>query len=81
MIVRLIVFIAIFFTGLWLYRKFVAFKASQSAKKEQSDEKAPEENMVRCEKCQVFVPLSHAVLDDNKRPFCSKEHLDDFNTQ
>ncbi|MDB4838115.1 PP0621 family protein, partial [Marinomonas sp.] len=78
MIVRLIVFIALFFIGWWLYRKFVLFKETQSQKDQQSVKKESDENMVRCEKCQVFVPHSHAIFDDEKRPFCCKEHLDEF---
>jgi len=85
MIVRLIVFIAIFFIGWWLYRRFVAFKGSQSptqAKKPASSEKdEPQESMVRCEECQTFTPRSHAIHDQDARAFCCAEHLKAFNQQ
>ncbi|MBJ7539102.1 PP0621 family protein [Marinomonas transparens] len=83
MIVRLIVFIAIFFIGWWLYRQFLAFK---KAKKPIEDKKADssaksdaQETMVRCEECQTLTPRSHAIHDQDARPFCSAEHLKAFN--
>ncbi|BDX03369.1 hypothetical protein MACH16_21170 [Marinomonas pontica] len=83
MIVRLIVFVAIFFIGWWLYRQFIAFKRSQSpaeAKKQDSTKQHEnQENMVRCEECKTFTPRSHAIHDQEARPFCSAEHLKAFN--
>ena len=83
MIVRLIVFIAIFFIGWWLYRRFVAFKGSQSPTKAKTQESSKkdesQESMVRCEECQTFTPRSHAIHDQDARPFCSAEHLKVFN--
>ncbi|UTV98301.1 hypothetical protein KDW99_13630 [Marinomonas rhizomae] len=83
MIVRLIVFVAIFFIGWWLYRQFVAFKRSQSpakAKKQDSTKKdESQESMVRCEECKTFMPRSHAIHDQEARAFCSAEHLKAFN--
>jgi uncharacterized protein len=83
MIVRLIVFIAIFFIGWWLYRQFTMFKGKQSPtnqeKSEDSNKKETQESMVRCTECQTFVPQSHAIHDQDARPFCSTEHLKAFN--
>ncbi|RBP77923.1 hypothetical protein EBI01_19810 [Marinomonas rhizomae] len=83
MIVRLIVFVAIFFIGWWLYRQFVVFKRGQSPaenKKQDSAKKdKPQESMVRCEECQTFMPRSHAIHDQDARAFCSAEHLKAFN--
>jgi uncharacterized protein len=83
MIVRLIVFIAIFFIGWWLYRQFVVFKKGQSptkSKKQATDEKeASQESMVRCEECKTFTPRSHAIYDQEARAFCCTEHLRAFN--
>ncbi|MCB5161346.1 PP0621 family protein [Marinomonas algarum] len=88
MIVRLIVFVAIFSIGWWLYRQFVAFKHSQApAKKSQSQtgnaktKPDQQEPMVRCEHCGTFVPRSHAVHDQEARAFCSNEHLKAFHSQ
>ena len=82
MIVRLIVFIAIFFMGWWLYRQFMLFKHGQSPtknKKHSTDEKDnTQESMVRCEECKTFTPKSHAVYDTEKRAFCCQEHLESF---
>ncbi|ETI62382.1 PP0621 family protein [Marinomonas profundimaris] len=83
MIVRLIVFVAIFFIGWWLYRQFVLFKGSKSPEKAQKTDSAKkdesQESMVRCEECQTFTPRSHAIHDQDARPFCSAEHLKAFN--
>ena len=83
MIVRLIVFVAIFFIGWWLYRQFVAFKRSQSPeevkKKASSKKDEAQESMVRCAECKTFTPRSHAIHDQEARPFCSAEHLKIFN--
>lgn len=83
MIVRLIVFIAIFFIGWWLYRQFIMFKSKQSpVKSEKAESSAKEdaqESMVRCEKCKTFMPRSHAIHDQDARPFCSADHLKDYN--
>jgi len=83
MIVRLIVFVAIFFIGWWLYRQFVLFKHNQSSAKVQKQDSAqknePQENMVRCEECKTFIPRSHAIHDQEARPFCCEEHLKAFN--
>ena len=83
MIVRLIVFIAIFFIAWWLYRKFITFKGGQSPTKSEkaksSKKEEAQESMVRCTECQTFTPRSHAIHDQDARPFCSEEHLKDFN--
>ena len=86
MIVRLIVFIAFFAIGWWLYRQFIMFKSRQSSatpeKKEKtkaSKEEDKQESMVRCEQCQTFIPRSHAIHDQDARAFCSAEHLKAFN--
>ncbi|BFM48959.1 PP0621 family protein [Marinomonas sp. THO17] len=83
MIVRLIVFITIFFIGWWLYRQFVVFKGqkttSNTKKTKQKGTQAEQENMVRCLQCKTYVPLSHAIHDEQARPFCSAEHLKEFN--
>ena len=83
MIVRLIVFIAIFFIGWWLYRQFVVFKgqktSSKSKNNKQKDTQAEQESMVRCLECKTYVPRSHAIHDEQARPFCSAEHLKAFN--
>lgn len=85
MIVRLIVFIAIFFIVRWLYRQFVAFKKEQSSNKPLNTSKSKKddnlESMVRCEACRTFTPKSHAVYDPTGRAFCCKDHLDTFNTE
>lgn len=83
MIVRLIVFVAIFFIGWWLYRQFVLFKGGKSPEKAKKTDSAKkdesQESMVRCEECQTFTPRSHAIHDQDARPFCSAEHLKAFN--
>ena len=83
MIVRLIVFVAIFFIGWWLYRQFIIFKRGQSPQgtktKDSSKKDESQESMVRCEECQTFTPRSHAIHDQEARPFCSAEHLKAFN--
>lgn len=85
MIVRLIVFVAIFSIGWWLYRQFVAFKRSQApskSHKQDADKKNhTQESMVRCEQCHTFVPRSHAIHDQEARAFCCAEHLKEFNQQ
>lgn len=82
MIVRLIVFIAIFAIGWWLYRQVVAFQRAKLSNKPHSDTKTAEqdnqENMVRCTKCGIHVPQSHAIHDQDANAFCSKEHLQAF---
>ncbi|WP_137169930.1 PP0621 family protein [Marinomonas sp. FW-1] len=83
MIVRLIVFVAIFFIGWWLYRQFIIFKQGQSQQgsknKGPSKKEASQESMVRCAECQTFTPRSHAIHDQEARAFCSAEHLKAFN--
>ena len=85
MIVRLIVFIAIFFIGWWLYRQFVNAKTNNapSTQKKSSGKakKDDQENMVRCTQCQAFTPISHAVHDQDAKPFCCAEHLKDYHKQ
>ncbi|MEL0637069.1 PP0621 family protein [Marinomonas sp. TI.3.20] len=82
MIVRLIVFIAIFVIGWWLYRQVLAFQRTKNPSKSHSPSKTTEkdaqENMVRCEQCKIHVPRSHAIHDQEANAFCSKEHLQAF---
>ncbi|GAB3484610.1 PP0621 family protein [Marinomonas epiphytica] len=75
MIVRLIVFIAIFFIGWWLYRQFTLFKQAKIDKQAKQTQNT-QENMVRCYVCQAYTPSSHAIKDDEGRTFCSQAHLD-----
>lgn len=83
MIVRLIVFIAIFLIGWWIYRQFIAFKKAKAPSKQNQQDKASskkdqDETMVRCEQCKTFTPRSHAIHDQDANAFCSKEHLQLF---
>lgn len=83
MIVRLIVFIAIFAIGWWLYRQILAFKQTQQnpSSKNSPDSSAKgdqQEPMVRCAECKTYVPRSHALHDQDANAFCSKEHLQAF---
>lgn len=83
MMLRLIVFVAIFFIGWWLYRQWVAFKQTKAPTKNQKQDSntkdQSQESMVRCEECKTFVPRSHAIHDQEARPFCSADHLKTFN--
>ncbi|TYL47579.1 PP0621 family protein [Marinomonas sp. IMCC 4694] len=83
MMVRLIVFVAIFFIGWWLYRQFVRFTGRKSPEKAQNTESTQkdesQERMVRCLECKTFMPRSHAIHDQEARAFCSAEHLKAFN--
>ena len=83
MIVRLIVFVAIFFIGWWLYRQFIAFKRSQSPAEAQKQDSTNQlwnpQNMVRCEESQTFTPRSHALHDKEPRPFSRHAHFKTFN--
>lgn len=82
MIVRLIVFIAIFFIGWWLYRQFRANQASNASladkKPTHKTSNEEQESMVRCTQCQAYTPVSHAIHDQQAQPFCSAEHLQEF---
>ncbi|MFI8620293.1 MULTISPECIES: PP0621 family protein [unclassified Marinomonas] len=82
MIVRLIVFIAIFAIGWWLYRQVLAFQRAKLSNKPDSPanttKQENQESMVRCEQCKTHVPKSHAIHDQDANSFCSKEHLQAF---
>jgi len=83
MIVRLIVFVAIFFIGWWLYRQFVILKGKKApTKHKKSSSESPsaeQESMVQCRQCQTYIPRSHAIHDQEARAFCCAEHLKAFN--
>ncbi|MBJ7553709.1 PP0621 family protein [Marinomonas spartinae] len=85
MIVRLIVFIAIFLIGWWIYRQFIAFNRAKATSNMNRPKKGQttndEEPMVRCEQCRTYVPRSHAVHDQEAHAFCTKEHLQLFHKQ
>ncbi|REG84286.1 PP0621 family protein [Marinomonas pollencensis] len=85
MIVRLIVFIAIFAIGWWLYRQVVAFQRTKLSNKPDSAannaQPKNQENMVRCKQCNIHIPKSHAIHDQDANAFCSKEHLQAFHKE
>ncbi|MGO3344929.1 MAG: PP0621 family protein [Marinomonas sp.] len=83
MIVRLIVFIAIFAIGWWLYRQVLGFQRAKPSNKSNSPSNnsgkdAQQESMVRCAQCKINLPRSHAIHDQDANAFCSKEHLQAF---
>ena len=75
MIVRLIVFILIFFLLWWLFRRIralVSQRSEQVSKKESNTTK--DEEMVSCKVCGVYTPKSHAIKGSHGQFYCSKEH-------
>lgn len=75
MIVRLIVFILIFFLLWWLFRSIRALinQRSEQVSRKENPQKHDEE-MISCKVCGVYTPRSHAIKGQDNYFYCSKEH-------
>ncbi|TDO98749.1 PP0621 family protein [Marinomonas balearica] len=78
MIVRLILFLLIFFIGWTIYRQINRYLNQQKVKNAKSSQSKPGENMTPCAKCGIYVPESDLIKDAKGNLFCSQEHLSQF---
>ncbi|EAQ65413.1 hypothetical protein MED121_22117 [Marinomonas sp. MED121] len=74
MIIRLIVFIVIFFLLWWLYRNIRALINKRSEQVNKTENKESHEEMISCKVCGVYTPKSHAIKGKNNHFYCSEEH-------
>lgn len=66
--IRLIVIALIIYLSLKIFKRWAANK------KNQTQQKTLEKDMVRCEICQLHVPENEA-LQQNGKYYCSQKHL------
>lgn len=75
LIVRLVVFILVFWAGWRLWQYWQGFQ-NQGVEDQQSQD--GHESMVPCAHCGVHLPKSKAI-QSGQRHFCCVEHRDEFN--
>ncbi|MBD9653699.1 MULTISPECIES: PP0621 family protein [unclassified Pseudomonas] len=69
---RLLIWIAIIFAAIWLWRRYVGATRQRQKAAPPADSPAP---MVRCAHCGVHTPQQHAV-QLAQRWYCSQAHLE-----
>ncbi|MGM0915744.1 MAG: PP0621 family protein [Pseudomonadota bacterium] len=77
LIIRLIIFAALFLAGLKLYRMYREWKLDREELLEDDREDSRGNQMVRCAWCQVHVPESEAQRERGEW-FCSSAHRDRY---
>ncbi len=68
-LIRLIVIALIVYLVIQIFKRWAANKNAHSQRKQQ------EQNMVRCEACQLHLPEKEALQKDGKF-YCSQAHID-----
>ncbi|MCG7601904.1 hypothetical protein MHM84_19345 [Halomonas sp. McH1-25] len=76
LIIRLVIFVVLFWAGLKLYRMYREWKLSQDEETHRQQQ-LDNGRMVRCSFCRVHLPEDEALSQEG-RWFCSREHRDRF---
>ncbi|ADZ92292.1 PP0621 family protein [Marinomonas mediterranea] len=78
MIVRLILFLLIFFIGWTIYRQVSQYLSKQKTRNAKNSQSKPGEKMTPCAHCGTYVPESESIKDTQGNRFCSQGHLKQF---
>lgn len=77
LIIRLIIFVALFWLGLKLFRAWSAYQKQVEQEKAQQHAPPPDEQMVKCNFCGLHLPQSQAHAHEALW-FCCHEHQERF---
>ncbi|MCO7233774.1 MULTISPECIES: PP0621 family protein [unclassified Cobetia] len=77
LIIRLLVFAALFWAGLRLYRMYRQWKLSQDDYGNGNPAEREAQNMVRCAYCDLHLPENDAIRHEALH-FCCQEHQQHF---
>ncbi|TVU67635.1 MULTISPECIES: PP0621 family protein [Cobetia] len=77
LIIRLLVFVVLFWAGLRLYRMYRQWKLGQEHSEHGEPTERKAQNMVRCAYCDLHLPEDDAIRHE-ALTFCCNEHQQHF---